>query len=217
MHTSLAFPPCLPAYGPPLLSLPTLHCRMPTGRWRSQFTYRNKVIQVGMFDSELEVSWVGGWVVVCLCGWRCACPGCVGVGVCVCGRANMCLALAVLPVRCLRSVPGPSWLLLPADCCGLPAPGLRHIPDSAPLQAAQAWDKAAVQYRGALPSSTAAHRLYLLHAHGTGLNLPTPYGLQTVLCQTCWPFCVWLVGRSTAVCHLHQRYQLHTRNLSSPS
>ena len=29
--------------------------RMPNGRWRAQITYRNKVIQVGMFDGEEEV------------------------------------------------------------------------------------------------------------------------------------------------------------------
>lgn len=36
---------------------------MPTGRWRTQFTFRNKVIQIGMFDTEEEVrcvGWVGG-------------------------------------------------------------------------------------------------------------------------------------------------------------
>lgn len=30
-------------------------CSMPNGRWRAQFTHRNKVIQIGMYDAEEEV------------------------------------------------------------------------------------------------------------------------------------------------------------------
>ncbi|PRW61358.1 AP2 domain class transcription [Chlorella sorokiniana] len=30
--------------------------RMPNGRWRAQFTHRNKVIQIGMYDSEEEAA-----------------------------------------------------------------------------------------------------------------------------------------------------------------
>lgn len=36
--------------------------RMPTGRWRAQFTHRNKVIQIGMFDGEEEVRQLRGAV-----------------------------------------------------------------------------------------------------------------------------------------------------------
>ena len=51
---------------------------MPTGRFRAQFTHRNKVIQIGMFDTEEEVGGRGsvglGGAVVCwigLAGLRC--------------------------------------------------------------------------------------------------------------------------------------------------
>ena len=48
--------------------------RMPNGRWRAQFTHRNKVIQIGMFDSEEEVRGVPvDWMhsTECRSFWQC--------------------------------------------------------------------------------------------------------------------------------------------------
>lgn len=46
---------CTPAHSAAHPAAPCWPYRMPNGRWRAQFTHRNKVIQIGMFDSEEEV------------------------------------------------------------------------------------------------------------------------------------------------------------------
>lgn len=46
-------------------------CSMPNGRWRAQFTHRNKVIQIGMYDAEEEVRGARIPIYACLLGSVC--------------------------------------------------------------------------------------------------------------------------------------------------
>lgn len=61
-----AFRPCMPN----CRACPA-PCSMPNGRWRAQFTHRNKVIQIGMYDAEEEVRGAPPPICACLLGSVC--------------------------------------------------------------------------------------------------------------------------------------------------
>ncbi len=79
---------CTPAHSAAHPAAPCWPYRMPNGRWRAQFTHRNKVIQIGMFDSEEEVRGVPvDWMHSTECRWFCS----VGCGEQACGRGLLLL------------------------------------------------------------------------------------------------------------------------------